>query len=87
MSLVSVYVHSKLCGFRRPFEDDDVPLTQREIECLSWAAEGKTDAEIGVILDISSKTVNYHVENTKKKFGVGTRIQAVVGAMRRRRIW
>jgi DNA-binding CsgD family transcriptional regulator len=35
-----------------------------------------------MILNISPKTVNYHVEKAKKRFGVTTRIQAVMTAMR-----
>lgn len=57
-------------------------LTEREITCLKWIAEGKSDWQIGVILSISAKTVNYHVENAKRKLGVATRIQAVVVAIR-----
>jgi DNA-binding CsgD family transcriptional regulator len=57
-------------------------LTGREQEILSWIAQGKSDASIGQILNISSKTVNYHVENAKRKFSVATRIQAVIAAMR-----
>ena len=51
------------------------------MEVLRWIAAGKSDWEIGQILQISAKTVNYHVENTKRKFGVATRMQAVVAAM------
>lgn len=57
-------------------------LTEREITCLKWIAEGKSDWQIGIILSISAKTVNYHVENAKRKYGVATRIQAVVAAIR-----
>lgn len=53
------------------------PLTQREIECLQWVAEGKTDFEVGKILGISPRTVRFHVNNAKVKLGVKTRIQAV----------
>jgi DNA-binding CsgD family transcriptional regulator len=56
-------------------------LTMREQEILSWIARGKSDASIGQILDISAKTVNYHVENAKRKFAVATRIQAVLAAI------
>jgi DNA-binding CsgD family transcriptional regulator len=56
-------------------------LTRREQEILAWIAQGKSDASIGQILDISAKTVNYHVENAKRKFAVATRIQAVLAAM------
>ena len=59
-----------------------VRVTPRESQILSWVAAGKSDWAIGRILRISDKTVNFHVENAKRKFGVGTRLQAVVAAMR-----
>ncbi len=58
-------------------------VTPREAQVLTWIAAGKSDWEIGRILDISAKTVNFHVERAKRKFGVATRIQAVLAAMRR----
>jgi DNA-binding CsgD family transcriptional regulator len=57
-------------------------VTLREGEVLSWVAAGKSDWAIARILKISDKTVNFHVENAKRKFGVGTRVQAVLAAMR-----
>jgi len=57
-------------------------VTARESEILSWVAAGKSDWAIGRLLKISDKTVNFHVENAKRKFGVATRVQAVVVAMR-----
>ena len=57
-------------------------MTARESEILGWVAAGKSDWTIGRILNISGKTVNFHVENAKRKLGAGTRIQAVVTAMR-----
>lgn len=59
------------------------PLSPRERECLQWVAAGKTDWEIGQILSLSEKTVNVYVERAKSKFGVTTRAQALVQAMRR----
>jgi DNA-binding CsgD family transcriptional regulator len=57
-------------------------LTEREIECLHWSARGKTNHEIGVILDISRHTVNTHIESAKRKLGVATRVQAAAIAHR-----
>jgi DNA-binding CsgD family transcriptional regulator len=65
-------------------EMDDEPttdvdqLTSKEIECLCWCKEGKTNWEIGQILSISEKTVEFHLSNTVKKLGVSNRITAVV---------
>lgn len=53
------------------------PLTARETECLSWAAQGKTNSEIAVILGISENTVRYYFKNVFAKLGVRSRAQAV----------
>lgn len=58
-----------------------VELTSREAEITRWMAAGKSDWEIGQILRISSKTVNFHAENIKRKCGVATRVQAVVALL------
>src|SRR3954463_12011942 len=59
---------------RLPVQD----LTAKEIECLKWCKEGKTNWEIGEILSISEKTVEFHLSNTIRKLGVSNRITAVV---------
>jgi DNA-binding CsgD family transcriptional regulator len=51
-------------------------LSRRELECLRWVLKGKSDREIGAILDISPTTAHFHVERVKKKLGVRTRTQA-----------
>ena len=53
-------------------------LSGREVEVLAWIARGKSDWEIGRILAISAKTVNFHAERLKRKLAVPTRVQAVV---------
>jgi DNA-binding CsgD family transcriptional regulator len=77
----SVCVHQKLCALKSAVGSTDRRLSPREIEILHWTAEGKSDWQIGRILAISAKTVNYHIENAKRKFGVATRVQAVVSAI------
>ena len=52
-------------------------LTDRQLEIASWLVAGKTDWEIGAILSISPKTVNFHVENIKRLYGVKSRNQFV----------
>lgn len=60
---------------------DPVHLTPREGEVLQWTAAGKTNMEIGVILSISEKTVEYHLYNGMRKLDVYSRAQAVAKAM------
>lgn len=82
VTLACVYLHNRLSTLRRSEANLEFNLTERELECLRWAASGKSDWEIGQILLISAKTVNYHIENAKRKFGVATRVQAIVAALR-----
>ena len=52
-------------------------LTRREIQCLKWAAAGKTDGEIAAIVQIAAPTVRFHMINAAEKLGVAGRSQAV----------
>jgi DNA-binding response OmpR family regulator len=55
-------------------------LSEREIKALTWAARGKTREEIGEIMNIAKRTVEFHLENAQLKLGVQTRIEAAVKA-------
>jgi len=59
----------------------DVELTDRETEALTWSARGKTSDEIAVILGLSRRTVDFHLDNARAKLGVATRIEAVATAV------
>lgn len=83
LTLVSIYIYHKLRALAAACNRTVKPLSPREIEVLHWIKEGKSDWQIGRILAISAKTVNYHTENAKRKFGVATRMQAVVSAIQR----
>jgi DNA-binding CsgD family transcriptional regulator len=56
-------------------------LTARELECLAWAKDGKTNWEIGTILSISDRTVEFHLVNAMQKLGASNRIMAIVVAI------
>jgi DNA-binding response OmpR family regulator len=57
-----------------------VRLAKREVETLTWAARGKTSAEIAQILGLSKRTVDFHLDNARGKLGVSTRTQAAIKA-------
>jgi DNA-binding NarL/FixJ family response regulator len=57
-----------------------IDLGERERETLTWAARGKTFAEIGQILGVSRRTVEFHLDNARRKLGVPTRTQALIKA-------
>ncbi len=52
-------------------------LTSREREILDWIYKGKTNEEIGFLLDISCFTVKNHIQRIFQKIGAGNRVQAV----------
>ncbi|HVI14151.1 MAG TPA: response regulator transcription factor [Pseudolabrys sp.] len=58
-----------------------VDLNEREIETLTWAARGKTSAEIAQILNLSKRTVDFHIDNARIKLGATTRVQAAIRAV------
>ncbi|MEQ1863955.1 MAG: LuxR family transcriptional regulator [Micropepsaceae bacterium] len=78
LQLMSIVLSSAI---RRKFVSariiDGVKLTLREIECLRWAALGKSAWEISRILGIARRTVSFHLENAKAKLGVRSVCQAV----------
>jgi DNA-binding CsgD family transcriptional regulator len=52
-------------------------LSGREMEIMEWVRMGKTNHEIGIILDISAFTVKNHMQRIFKKLDVMNRAQAV----------
>lgn len=57
-------------------------LTSREADVLLWIANGKTNREIGLILNMSPRTVNKHLEQVFRKLGVENRTAAAATAIR-----
>lgn len=52
-------------------------LTDRELEVIEWIKAGKTNHEIGSILNITQNTVKSHLKRVYQKLNVGKRAQAV----------
>ena len=55
-------------------------LSKREAECLHWAAIGKTDREISMILSLSHATIRYHVNRAGTKLNSVNRGQTIFKA-------
>lgn len=60
----------------------ELDLTEREAEVLFWIANGKTNRDIGEILEISPRTINKHLEQIFPKLGVENRTAAAGVALR-----
>ena len=58
-------------------------LTARELECLRWAACGRTEEDIGIIIERSRETVHFHLQNAAAKLEACNRTHAVAIACSR----
>jgi DNA-binding CsgD family transcriptional regulator len=61
-------------------------LSTREVECLRWAAAGKSSDEIAIILGISVYTVSSYFKSATRKLKAVNRMQAIACALRLRLI-
>jgi LuxR family transcriptional activator of conjugal transfer of Ti plasmids len=63
--------------------DDAELLTARERQCLGWIAQGKTAADIAVLIGTSEATASFHLRNVRIKLGANSIAQCVGEALRR----
>ena len=74
---VAGYVQAMRTKRRIP---SDCVLSKREVECLRWAAIGKTDREISMILERSHATIRYHIHRAGEKLDSVNRAQTIFKA-------
>ncbi len=79
---VSRKVAAKLSQILQKDQDGVADLTRRELDVLRLVVEAKTNGEIGVLLGISEKTVEKHLDTIFRKLGVASRVEAAVLAVR-----
>jgi LuxR family transcriptional regulator, quorum-sensing system regulator CciR len=83
--VLDIYSRAFVCSYvkvmsRQHTVQPEVRLSKREVECLRWAALGKTDDEIAVIIQRSCPTIRFHIHNAAVKLDAVTRSQAVFKA-------
>lgn len=82
VQLVAAHVHDAI---KRLHGLDDVlerpRLSKRELECLRWVGDGKSSWEISQILNLSERTVNFHINNATTKLGATSRQHAATKAV------
>jgi DNA-binding CsgD family transcriptional regulator len=89
--LLACYVHDAVGRILRRSSDSAdfaeraashrITLTQRERECLIWAATGRTAIETGSALALSKATIVYHLANARRKLGAANSREAVSKAV------
>lgn len=58
-------------------------LTAREVEVVKWTSEGKTSAEIAIILGLSEHTVISHITSAARKLKAVNRVHMIAIAVRK----
>jgi DNA-binding CsgD family transcriptional regulator len=51
----------------------DIRLSIQEFKCLAWLSRGKSVKEIGRIMELSPRTVESYIDNTKHKINAHSR--------------
>jgi len=74
---VAGYVQATRSKRRIP---SDCALSKREVACLRWAAIGKTDREIAMIIGLSHATIRYHIQRAGQKLDSINRAQTIFKA-------
>ena len=85
LHLMAVYAFKhieQLAGCRTP----KPILTTREREILTWTATGKTAWEIGELLHLSARTVEWHLQSAAQKLGTLNKVQTLTVALREKLI-
>ena len=84
LHLMALYAFDRVYRPRVQPADARPSLTPREREALTWVAHGKSAWEIGEILKVSKRTVEWHIENACRKLDAVNRTQASMIALRDR---
>jgi DNA-binding NarL/FixJ family response regulator len=79
--MLGMIINARLAGVaRNEMWPKLAMLNDREIEVLTWAARGKTSAEIADLIGLSKRTVDFHLDNARIKLGAATRTEAAIKA-------
>jgi len=89
LHMIAIYAHNRLrellpASGANPGKG--AGLSSRELDCVQWCAEGKTNWEISVILGLREKTIEAYVRSACAKIGAVNRSHLVAESFRRRLI-
>ena len=84
--VLASYFHQHILRIYGNDTEQPILVSARELDCLKWAAAGKTAWEVSVILGISERTVRFHLNAAREKLNCLTTTQAVAKAVSQRLI-
>ncbi len=79
LGAIAIAQASRLSGWRRPIRKPR--LTDRQRDCVLWAARGKTNWEIARILGISKETVIQHLKEARDRYDTSNRASLILYAL------
>lgn len=82
LGLIVTHAYDVFTGLRNAGRTQRQSLTVREMEVLTWAANGKTSSEIAAILSLSDHTINTYMNTAMRKLDCVNRTQLVAKALR-----
>ena len=80
LMVIGAHMSSVYHGVLHREETGTAELTRRELECLHWTAQGKTAWEVSRVLDVSERTVQFHIRNACGKLNAVSKHQAALKA-------
>jgi len=81
-TLIDIANHLHRRVIKEVFGEDQPHLTEREVECLRWVAQGKDAGEIATILAISPHTARDYLKSARFKLDCVSSAQAVSKAVK-----
>lgn len=73
--------HLRLCQLTPDLYGIDKSLSRREMQIIGWAAKGKSNSEIGIILNLSESSIDSYMRRAFVKLDVHDRTSASVKAI------
>lgn len=80
MQAIGFYIHSRVLHIKGASFMSPSKLSGRELECLKWAAAGKTIEDTAAILGLAFSTVRVYLDSARHKLGCLSKAQAVARA-------
>ncbi|MEM7210949.1 MAG: LuxR C-terminal-related transcriptional regulator [Pseudomonadota bacterium] len=83
LHLCATVAHTRIFELMQPCAEDEPPvaLAPREREVLQWLAQGLKTTRIAERMNISDRTVEFHLKNARSRLGASTREQALAKAL------
>lgn len=72
----------RLHGYPAPIDEAIPHVSPRRLECLRWAAIGRTDAQIALIMGTKVSTIRSYMADLRELFGVCSRLELTRAAQR-----